>query len=122
MHELAVTQNLLKLALQHAEKAGAVRIKELNLVVGELASIVDDSVQFYWGMIAKGTIAEHAELNFTRLPARLACQDCGHEFPMDRERFTCPECGSKSVKVAGGDEFYLESIEVDLAHELQSDS
>ncbi|NDJ76446.1 MAG: hydrogenase maturation nickel metallochaperone HypA [Chloroflexi bacterium] len=121
MHELGITQSILSIALEHAQNAGAVRIKEINLVIGELSSIVDDSVQFYWDMIAKGTIAEGAQLNFKRLPAWLHCNVCGHEFPMNREKFECPECGSDKIVVASGEEFFLESIDVDLAPEAQSE-
>ena len=46
MHELAITENLLKIALEHAEKAGASSVTDLHVVMGELSSIVDDSVQF----------------------------------------------------------------------------
>ncbi|MBN1966173.1 MAG: hydrogenase maturation nickel metallochaperone HypA [Anaerolineae bacterium] len=122
MHELAVTHSLLKIAVDHAEKAGAIRIKELHLVIGELSSIVDDSVQFYWDMVSEGTIAYGALLDFKRIPAALRCDDCEHEFPLDRERFTCPNCGSKRVNVARGDEFFLESIDVDFASDPQADS
>jgi hydrogenase nickel incorporation protein HypA/HybF len=119
MHELGVTQSILHIALHHAQEAGAVHIKEVNLVIGELSSIVDDSVQFYWDMIAQGTIAEGAILNFKRIPAVLRCHACGHEFPMDRQEFVCPACGSQKIAVAGGEEFYLESIDVDLAPDAQ---
>jgi hydrogenase nickel incorporation protein HypA/HybF len=114
LHELGITQSILQIALHHANEAGATHIKELNLVIGELASVVDDSVQFYWGMIAKDTIAEDAVLNFKRVPAQLKCRVCGHEFDMDRREFVCPDCGSAQVMVAGGDEFFLESIDVDF--------
>jgi hydrogenase nickel incorporation protein HypA/HybF len=119
MHELGVTQSILRIALHHAQEAGAVHIKEVNLVIGELSSIVDDSVQFYWDMIAQGTIAEGAILNFKRIPAMLGCRACGHEFPMDRQEFICPACGSQKIMVAGGEEFYLESIDVDLAPDAE---
>lgn len=114
MHELGVTQSLLEIATRHAEQAGATRITRLSLVVGELASIVDDSVQFYWDLIAAGTLAEGAALEFRRVPATLRCASCAHEFPLNRERYTCPECGSTQIAVVGGEEFFLESIDVDL--------
>ncbi|MCJ7724498.1 MAG: hydrogenase maturation nickel metallochaperone HypA, partial [Anaerolineales bacterium] len=67
MHELSVTQSVLEIALRHARQNNARRITDLYLVIGELASIVDDSVQFYWDMISKDTIAEGARLHFKRL-------------------------------------------------------
>jgi hydrogenase nickel incorporation protein HypA/HybF len=113
MHELPVTQSILKIALGHAEKANASRITSLNIVMGELASMVDDSIQFYWEIIAKDTIAEKAVLNFRRIPAELECLTCSEKYhPADGE-LACPKCGSLSVKVIAGEEFLLESIDVE---------
>lgn len=113
MHELSITQNLLDIALRHAEPAGAQRIVRLNLVIGDLATIVDDSVQFYWDMVSQGTIAEGAELNFERVPGMLRCLDCEHTFPLNGREVSCPACGGRSLTVVSGDEFRLDSIEVD---------
>jgi len=117
MHEMAITEQLLTTALRHAQQAGAARITRLNLVVGQLSSVVDDSVQFYWDFVAKGTIAEGALLSFRRVPASLACRECGAGFPIDRFEGRCPSCGGEQVGVVSGDEFHLESIEVEEAPE-----
>lgn len=119
MHELAVTQSMLEIAVRHAEQAGAERITRLSIVIGELSSYVDDSVQFYWDLIAAGTIAEGAELAFTRVPAALRCNACGCTFPLSHERYACPQCGSEDVTVEGGQEFYLDSIDVDLPEPVE---
>jgi len=113
MHELSVTQSILDIALRHAERSEAKRIVRLNLVIGELATIVDDSVQFYWDIVSRGTIAEGAELHFERVPGILRCLGCGHTFPLGGQDFTCPACGERQVVATGGDDFRLESIEVD---------
>ena len=113
MHELSITQSILEIALRHAERAGARRILRLNLVIGELSSIVDDAVQFYWNIVSQGTIAEGAVLHFERVPGTLRCLDCDHLFPLNGRDYTCPACGAMRVVVAGGDEFRLESIEVE---------
>lgn len=113
MHELSVTESLLKIALKHAEKANAKRVTDLNIVIGDLASMVDDSIQFYWEIIAKGTIAEQAKLNFRRLPAQLQCMTCSETYhPTDRE-LACPKCNGINVKIITGEEFALESIDVE---------
>jgi len=113
MHELAVTESLLELALRHAERAGARRIVRLNLVIGELASIVDESVQFYWDIISRDTMAEGAQLHFDRVPGTLRCVRCGHVFPINGSNYACPACDGEQLVVARGDEFRLESIEVE---------
>lgn len=113
MHELPVTQSLLQIALEHAEKAGAKQVTALNIVIGELSSMVDDSIQFYWEVIAKDTIAEKAVLNFRRIPAELQCMTCFEKYhPTDKE-LVCPQCGGVGAKIIAGEEFFLEAIDVE---------
>ncbi len=113
MHELPVAESILKIALEHAKQAGARKISALNLVIGELSSIVDDSVQFYWDVVAKDTIAEGAVLNFRRVPAELQCMTCFHKYRLNGKELVCPQCGGVGVKILSGEEFSLESIDVD---------
>lgn len=115
MHELSVTQSILEIALRHARQTGARRIVRLNLVVGELSGIIGESVQFYWDMVARDSIAEGAVLSFERVEASLKCLGCGHVFPISGRDYACPVCGSDRVVAVGGDDFRLESIEVEMA-------
>lgn len=112
MHELSVTESILNAAISHAQKVNAKKVTDLNLVIGTLSSIVDDSVQFYWDMISQGTICEGSQLHFNRINARLRCLDCGNEYELESELQPCPRCGSMNIKILSGDEFRLESIEI----------
>ena len=113
MHELTVTQSILKIALQHAEQANAKRISDLHIVIGEFASMVDDSIQFYWDIIAKDTMAEGATLHFRRVPAELECRNCSEKYRPNGEELICPTCGNVGAKIIAGEEFFLEAIDVD---------
>jgi len=113
MHELSITQSILKIALQHAEKSNANRITDLHLVMGELASMVDDSIQFYWDIIAKDTMAEGAALHFRRVSAELQCMACFEKYRPNGEELICPQCGSAGAKIIAGEEFSLEAIDVE---------
>jgi hydrogenase nickel incorporation protein HypA/HybF len=90
-----------------------VHVISLHLVIGQLSSIVDDSVQFYWDMISAGTICEGAQLHFERRPVRLKCLDCDQTYTLSGELTDCPNCHSARIKVVSGEEFYLDSIEVE---------
>lgn len=113
MHELAVTESVLNLAVEHAQKAGARKVTDLYLVIGRLASIVDDSVQFYWEILTKDTLCEGSTIHFKRVPAELLCLDCAKTYTLDSELTPCPHCGSARVKVTSGDQFFLDSIEIE---------
>lgn len=114
MHELPATRGILALALETAHAARAKRIRSIDICVGELTSIVDDSVQFYFDVLSKNTIAAGARLNFKREPGQGTCLSCCRTFevkpPLDPE---CPFCHECSVRVTGGNRFLVESIEVD---------
>ena len=113
MHELPVTESVLEIACRHAEKAQATRVTDIYLVIGQLSSIIDDSVEFYWDIISKDTLCENAKLHFKRLPAKLVCLDCGHNYQLNSELEPCPKCHSAHIRVLSGDEFQLESIEIE---------
>ena len=87
MHELPITESILEISLRHAERANSRRIVSIYLVIGQMATVIDDSVQFYWDMIAKGTIAEGAELKFRRIPVTLQCQVCLQQYSPGKEDF-----------------------------------
>jgi hydrogenase nickel incorporation protein HypA/HybF len=113
MHELAITQSILEIAVRHAEAQKAKRITDLFIVMGQWSSTVDDSVQFYWDMISESTIAQGAKLHFKRIPAEIICLDCAHVYQPNSRELLCPKCASTRIKVKSGEEFYLEAIEVE---------
>jgi hydrogenase nickel incorporation protein HypA/HybF len=121
MHELPVTQGILDIALRYGEEHKATRVTDLYLLIGDLSSIVDDSVQFYWDIVARGTIAEGATLHFDRVPMRMVCFSCGVTFQPRKGELQCTECESTLVQVAGGDEFRLESIGIEQAEETKKE-
>lgn len=114
MHELPVTQAILETALRAAQQAGGQRILAIDLVIGELSGVVDDSVQFYFDILSQNTPAQGAQLRFLRQPARVQCLDCGHEQGAAPPLAPfCSACGGARVLVTGGRQFFLESIEID---------
>lgn len=113
MHELPVAQSLLEISLRHAEQAKASRILRLNITIGQLSTIVDDSVQFYWDLIAEGTLAQNATLVFNRVPARLECQECQTVYSLGENDFRCPACHSDQVTLLSGTEFSIDSIDIE---------
>lgn len=112
MHELAVTESILEIATQTAKEHAATKVTDIYLRLGQLSSIVDESVQFYWDIISQGTLAEGAQLHFTHVPARLRCKDCGTEFELTEELTPCPACQSITLEIIQGEEFQVDSIEI----------
>jgi hydrogenase nickel incorporation protein HypA/HybF len=113
MHELPVTQSILEIALRYGEKNEAKRITHLYLVIGDLSSIIDDSIQFYWDIISRGTIAQGSTLHFERVPTRMVCFECGQTYLPEKGTLACSFCNSVRVQVSAGDEFRLEALDIE---------
>jgi len=113
MHEYAVTKSIVDIVVKEAEKANVKKISEINLVIGDLSTIMDESVQMYFDIITKDTIAEGAKLVFKRVQAEFCCKKCGNKFIKPSKGFDCPTCGGLGTPTGVGKEFYIESIEVD---------
>jgi hydrogenase nickel incorporation protein HypA/HybF len=112
MHELSVTESILKTVLETAQQNHATAITDISLTIGSLSSIVDDSVQFYWDHISQGTICEKAKLLFNRVMATLKCLDCETTYPLIEELTPCPSCGGIRVIILSGEEFHVDHIEI----------
>lgn len=113
MHELSITEQIVEIAVRHGEKNHAQQVTDLYLVIGELSTVIDDSVQFYWDLITEKTICEGAKLHFKRVPAVFKCLDCKKEYSLVEGELTpCPHCGSARMEIQQGKEFHLESINI----------
>jgi len=113
MHELAITQNMLNVVLEQADKAEAKEVRKINLVVGEMTGIVEQCVQFYFNFFSKETIAEGAALCFTKVPTTARCRNCGKRFEVEEFTWVCPHCGGNDLELVAGKELFVESIEVE---------
>ncbi len=109
MHELPVTQEILNIALEHAQGH---HISAITLVIGELSGFIDESIQFYFDVLAEQTPAAGARLIFKHIPIRFRCRRCGQEFTPQQQNWVCPSCQALGGDVISGKEFFVESIEI----------
>jgi len=110
VHELAITQNIVDIALKGAPDQ---KIKGITIVIGELSGIVEDSVRFCFDVVAADTAAKGAALTFQRVAALVHCNQCAFEFKLDNEDWACPRCGNLGGQILQGRECYIESIDVE---------
>ncbi|MCL1905822.1 MAG: hydrogenase maturation nickel metallochaperone HypA [Clostridiales bacterium] len=113
MHELALTQSILDIALAEAAKHRAARVLEICIKAGALAGVLPELIQEYFNIVSAGTAAEGALLTVEKLPAVITCLDCGAENETQGFIFTCPVCNSNNIKLLKGREFYVYSLEAE---------
>jgi hydrogenase nickel incorporation protein HypA/HybF len=110
MREFKITQNLLHLALKHANSK---QIRRVNLLIGSFSEEREQSIQFYGRDLAKGSFGEGAELHFEHVPVEVRCFDCTGTFYLDDEVSMCKFCDRERPQLLSGADVRLESIEVE---------
>ena len=115
MHELPVTREIMRIALEYAESNNANSIVSVTLRVGAIQNFIEDITQKYWDFISRGTIAEGAKVKFINVPTTFACKECEEVYRVeirDIEVISCPKCESSEAVLLTGKELSVEGIEI----------
>jgi hydrogenase nickel incorporation protein HypA/HybF len=112
VHELSLSSAIVNTVAKHAEGR---RVTVVSLRVGRLRQVIPDTLEFYFEFVSRGSVCEGARLEQEIISARLRCRPCAREWEIEIPAFRCPDCGGSDVEIAAGDEFEVESIEVEEA-------
>lgn len=112
MHELAVAQSMMTVALENAAANNAKKIIRIGLVVGKMSGVSVDALRFAFDAVKADTIASGAELAIEETSADARCGACEKSFEAGQYNFFCPACGAP-VFPKGGDELYVKELEIE---------
>lgn len=119
MHEMAYVRNVVDVVVEHAARAKASEVKAVYLTIGIARDIVEDYFQGLFQFLARGTVAEHAEIVMRRIPLTVKCNRCAMVFPLnvhDEKTWVCPRCGAqRDYAMHSGMEFTIDRIDVTAA-------
>ncbi len=110
MHELSLASAIVNTVVKHA---GDRKVSVVAVRVGRLRQVVPDTLEFYFGFVARDTVSEGARLEMELVPALLSCAGCEREWEVDFPDFRCPTCLEGGVAVITGNEFEVDSIDVE---------
>jgi hydrogenase nickel incorporation protein HypA/HybF len=115
MHELPVTESILKIVLKHAEINSVRHIVAIHLQIGKLSDLEDEWIQRYFDYLSKGSVAEGAKLKIERMPIMMQCNACSKSYEAEAGKLgdlVCPNCGDKDSTFLSGREYYIKDMEV----------
>src|SRR5512136_1239500 len=115
MHELPITESILKIVLKHAETNSVRKVVAIHLQVGKLSDLEDDWIQRYFDYLSKGTLAEGAKLKIERTPVVIKCNACSTSYEVDTanmKEIVCSSCGERVGTLISGREYYIKDMEV----------
>jgi hydrogenase nickel incorporation protein HypA/HybF len=114
MHEFSLMQSVLEQVDTAAKEAGAQRVTVVRLIIGDMAEVVEDAMEFAFEALTPDTLSAGAQLVITTVKPRSRCTVCEHEFEHDRHHWSCPSCDSLATELLAGRELYIDSVEVDI--------
>jgi hydrogenase nickel incorporation protein HypA/HybF len=109
MHEMALAEGILAVALDVAEGRS---VRRVRVRVGALQRVVPDSLQLCFQLAAEETPAAQATLELAEVPALLRCRHCGVEDGL-APALACRHCGAAELEVVSGDEVLVDGVELD---------
>jgi hydrogenase nickel incorporation protein HypA/HybF len=110
MHELSIAEGVVEVALRHARGR---RVAAVELKVGHLRQVVPSALEFAFGLVARGTPLEGAELRMEEVPAAGRCRSCGMDTPLPDFPLSCRGCGGWDVEVMRGEELLVDALELE---------
>ena len=121
MHELSIVETLIEQVSEEVAAAGqSGRVSRLELSIGCLSGVNIESLKFAFEVLAPGTLVADASLAINEPRARGHCQECGARFETDEFIPSCIKCQSGRVRIQGGQDLVLESIELEEEEECPS--
>jgi Zn finger protein HypA/HybF involved in hydrogenase expression len=74
MHEFGIAQRIVDVAVRRAAAAGAGRISDVIVEVGDESGVTSEALELYWPQASRSTAAEGARLSVTASDDPWACR------------------------------------------------
>jgi len=120
VHELSIVSSIVDSVTEALAAYPGARVKEVRLRVGTLASVVEDSLQFCYGIATEDTPLAGSALVVKIIPVLANCDKCHADVKIaSLQSFRCPHCGEPVSDLRQGRELEIESIEIEDQVEAQ---
>lgn len=113
MHEFSLAQSLVEQVTDLVVRQGATKVTRIEVSIGAMSGVMKDPFEFCFPEAAKGSCLEGCELSVQEVPLTVVCLDCEAESSPENFDIRCCLCKSQNIKITGGKDFLLNSIEVD---------
>ena len=112
MHELSLSRSILDNVLEKSHSQPEQRIYLICLRIGKLMRVDQQALRFGFEVLARGSVAEGAELKVEEVPAQAECTNCAKRFTLDNYFDPCPYCQTHGARVLQGEEMIIQSMEM----------
>jgi hydrogenase nickel incorporation protein HypA/HybF len=111
MHEIGIAADLSAIVIEAAGKENLTKVTKVSISFGQMIQIVPNIFEFAFREAVKESVASDADVDIEIIPVRMKCSDCGVEFTVNENNFSCNNCGSADLDIINGKELFIKSIE-----------
>jgi hydrogenase nickel incorporation protein HypA/HybF len=112
MHEMSLAEGVVQL-IEDAVRAQAFsKVTTVWLEIGQLAAVEIEAMRFCFDAVARGSVAEGAQLEIVEAPGSGWCTQCSASVALSDALCACPQCGGYQVQVTGGTQMRVRELEV----------
>jgi hydrogenase nickel incorporation protein HypA/HybF len=111
MHEVSVAEDLSAIVLEEAVKGKLSKVTRVNISFGQMIQIVPGIFEFAFREMVRNTVADEAVVDIEIVPLKMKCINCGHDFQVSDNKFSCNICRSTDLEIIHGKELFIKSIE-----------
>ncbi len=112
MHELSVVMSIIEIATTQMEGADASEIEEIELEIGALSGVEENSFEFAWKQAVRNTPLQNAVRKINHIEGLATCLDCMIDFSITQLYDACPVCGGHFLNIKKGKELKVKSLVV----------
>lgn len=114
MHEMSIAINIVDIAVEEANKAGADLISEIVLDIGSLSGVEIEALKFAMDSAVKSSpVLDKSKLLINEIQAKARCRQCQNEFDVESVFSLCEKCQSYDMEILQGNEMKIRSLVID---------
>lgn len=116
MHELSIVSSVVDAVIESLAAYPGASVKEVRLRIGALSAVIEESLQFCYGIATRDTPLDGSVLVVKTVPVVGRCVTCAADVEIASvQSFHCPRCGGPVSEIKQGRELEIESIEIEEA-------
>jgi len=113
MHEMSLAEGVRDLIEKEARRNRSQHVREIELEIGQLASVDVDALRFALDIALRDSVADGSVVTIHEPPGHAWCMKCERTVELKRRGDGCPLCGGYQLAVTDGEQMCVTGMIVD---------
>ncbi len=111
MHELSIAENIIDIVESYRGECDFTRCNSITLRLGLFSAVDEEALRFAFEALTEGGPYAETILKVEKTYPQATCS-CQRSFEVRDFYYSCPECGSVTAELTGGDDLNIVQLEV----------